>query len=106
MGIAGAQEEFDDGGRGQGLPRACGHLEKKPVLAVLDGALERGDGFLLVDAEKAKAVRIDESGAFGLVFPGRLRGIVWALGEDNVVIVNVLFDQAPRIGDRFLVAGG
>jgi hypothetical protein len=41
VGIAGAQEELDDGGGGQGLAGAGGHLEQEAVLAFGDGILNR-----------------------------------------------------------------
>ena len=39
-GIAGTEEELDDGGGGQRLAGAGGHLEQEAVLAVLDGRLQ------------------------------------------------------------------
>src|SRR5256885_865850 len=46
-GVARAQEELDDGGGGQRLAGAGGHLEQKAVFTVLDRPLQGVDGLEL-----------------------------------------------------------
>ena len=72
-GIAGAEEELDDGGGSQRLAGAGGHLEQEAVLAVLDRPLERVDGLQLIGPQKAQLVGLDVAGALGFVPPRRLR---------------------------------
>ena len=72
-GVAGAEEELDDGGGGQGLAGAGGHLEQEAVLAVLRRRLQGVDGLQLIGPQKAQLVGLDVAGALGLVLPRRLR---------------------------------
>ena len=104
-GVAGAEEELDDGGGGEGLPGARGHFEKEAVAALLDGLLDSGDGFLLVGAEEAKTIDLDEAGSLAFILPSGIRGVAWALGEDDIVIPDNFFDKTLRIGRGLLVAG-
>ena len=104
-GVAGAQEELDDRRRDEGLPCARGHLEQKPVLALLDRALEGGNGFHLIGPQEAQAVGLNEAGALGLILPCGLGGIAGALREDDVVGLNRFLDEAFGIGNGLLIAG-
>jgi hypothetical protein len=89
----GAQDE-PDGGR----------FKKEAILAVLDGPLQGVDGFQLIGAQKAQLVGLDVAGALGFILPRRFGRITRPLGEDDVVIANLLFDEALRVGRDFLVA--
>ena len=104
-GIAGAEEELDDGGGDERLAGAGGHFEEEAVVALGDGLLDRVDGLLLVEAEEAEAVQLDEAGALGFVLPCGFRGVAGALGEDDVVIADGFLDEAFRVGHGLLVAG-
>ena len=55
-GVAGAEEELDDGGGGQRFARAGGHLEEEAVLAFLHGLLQGVDGLQLIGPKKAQLV--------------------------------------------------
>ena len=102
--IARAQEQLDDRGRGERLARAGRHLEQEAVVAVGYRALDRADGLELIRAQKTQFVGLDEAGAFRGVSPRDFGRIAGPLGADDVVVVDRLVDQAPRIGrDR---AGG
>ncbi len=104
-GVAGAEEELDDGGGGEGLAGARGHFEQKAVAAFPDGLLNGIDGFLLVEAEEAEAIHLDEAGAFAFVLPSGFRGVARALGEDDIVILDNFLDEALRVRRGLLVAG-
>jgi hypothetical protein len=57
-GVAGAQEELDDGGGGERLAGAGGHFEQEAVFALALTAALHGvhDGLELVGAQEAQAV--------------------------------------------------
>ena len=103
--VAGTEKQLDDGGGGQGLAGAGGHLEQETVLAVADCGLKAVDGLELIGPEKAQLVGLDVSGALRFVPPPGLRCVVRALGANDVVLADLLFDQSLRIGRDFLVAG-
>ena len=96
-GVAGAQKQLDDGGGGEGLAGAGGHLEEEAVLAFLDRLLEGVDGLQLIGAQEAELVGLDVAGALGFVLPGGFGLVVRALGEDDVVVADLLFDEALRV---------
>ena len=104
-GVAGAEEELDDGGGGERLAGAGGHFEEEAVTAFLDGLLDGDDGFLLVRTQEAKPVDLDKARALGFVLPCGFRGVVRALGEDDIVILNGFLNKAFRVGRGLLVAG-
>ncbi len=84
-GVGGSEEEFDDGGGDERLAGAGGHFEEEAVFAILDGALERVDGVLLVGAEEAEFVGFYVVGAFGFIFPTGIGCVSGALREGDVV---------------------
>ena len=103
-GVAGAQEELDDGGGGQRLAGAGGHLEQEAVFAFVDGLLQGVDGLQLIGPQEAQLVGLDVAGALRFVLPRRLGLVVRALGQNDVVVADLLLDQALRIGRDLLVA--
>jgi hypothetical protein len=103
-GIAGAQEQLDDGGGGQGFAGAGGHLKQKSVFAFIHSALQRMDGAQLIGAQKPQLVGLDVAGALGFVLPRRLKRIVGPLGQHGVVALDQLVDQPLRVGYHLLVA--
>ena len=72
-GVAGAEEELDDGGGGQRLAGAGGHLEQEAVLAVPRRPSGGVDGLQLIGPEETQLVGLDVAGALGLVLPRRPR---------------------------------
>ena len=60
------------------------------------------DGFLLVRAQEAKPVRLDEGEALGFILPSSFGGIAGALSQDDVIVVDHFFDELLRIGGDFL----
>ena len=103
-GVAGAQEELDDGRRRQCLAGAGGHFEQEAAVAFGDGVLDRRDGALLVVAQEAQLVLLDELVALGGVVPARFAGVVGALREGDVVLADRLDDQPLRVGLEGVVA--
>ncbi len=89
-GVAGAEEQLDDGGGGQGLAGAGGHLEQEAVLAVLDRRLKAVDGLQLVGPQKAQLVGLDVAGRSASFFQPASDCVVRALGEDDVVVADLL----------------
>ena len=79
-GVAGAQEQFDDGGGGQRLAGAGRHFEQEAALVLLDGLLNRVHCPLLVFAQEAQVVLLDKGAALGLVLPARFAGVAGHLG--------------------------
>ena len=51
-GVAGAEEELDDGGGSEGLAGAGGHLEQEAVFAVLHGPLQGVNGLQLIGPQE------------------------------------------------------
>ena len=70
-GVTGTKEQLDDGGGGEGLARAGGHLEQEAVIALFHGPLEGMDRFELIGAQKAQLVGLDEAWPFVFVLPRR-----------------------------------
>ena len=89
-GVAGAEKELDDGGGGQCLAGAGGHLEQEAVFAFLDRGLQGVDGLQLIGPQEAKFVGLDVAGAFRFVPPRRFGLVVRALGENDVVVAHLL----------------
>ena len=103
--VARTQKKFDDGGGGQGLAGAGGHLEQKPIFAVAHCGLQAVNGLELIGTQKTQLVGLDVAGSLCFVLPGSLRCVVGALGADDVVRANLLVDQSLRIGLDLLVTG-
>ncbi len=103
-GIAGTQEELDDGGGSQRLAGAGGHLEQEAVFALADRPLQRMDGLELIRPQEAQLVGLDVGRALGLVLPGSFRLVVRALREDDVVVTNFFVRQPRRVRRDLLVA--
>jgi hypothetical protein len=99
------RKQLDDGGGGQGLAGAGGHLEQEAVFAIADRGLKAVDGLELIGPEKAQLVGLDVAGALRFVLPGGFGCVVRALGANDVVLADLLFDQSLRIGRDLLVAG-
>ena len=74
------------------LPVPVAISRRKRSLPSFDGLLEAWMALLLIGAEEAEPVRLDEAGALGLVLPGGFRGVARALGEDDVVLAR----RVPR----------
>ena len=70
-GIAGTEEQLDDGAGDQRLACAGSHFEEEAILAVLDCPLKGVDGFQLIGSQKAQFVGLDVAGALGFVLPCR-----------------------------------
>lgn len=104
-GVARAQEQLDDRGGGEGLAGAGGHLEQKAVLALADRPLQGVDGPQLIGPQEAQLVGGDVSRALGFVCPPGLGGVGRALGQGDVIVVDLFFDQTRRVGCDLLVAG-
>ena len=102
--VAGTEKQLDDGGGGQCLSGTGGHLEQEAVLAFADCGLKAVDGLELIRPEKAKLVGLDVDGPFRFIPPPGLRLVVRALGENDVVLADLVCDQALRIGRDLLVA--
>ena len=103
--VARAQKQFDDSGGGEGLAGAGGHLEQEAVFAVADSSLQALDRLELIRPQKAQLVGLDVAGALGFVLPGGFACVVRALGANDVVRADQLFNQSLRIGLDLLVAG-
>lgn len=103
--IAGTEKELDDGGGGQGLASAGGHLEQEAVLAFANRGLDTVDGLELIGPEKAQLVGLDVAGALRFVCPSGLRLVVRPLGANDIILAHRVFDQTLRIGRDLLVAG-
>ena len=103
-GIAGTEEELDDGGGGEGLAGAGGHLEQEAVFAVLHGPLQGVNGLQLIGPQETQFVGLDVAGALGLVAPRRFGLVVRALGQHDVVVADLVLDEALRVGRDLLVA--
>ena len=99
-GVAGAQEEFDDGGCGESLASACGHLEQEPVRAVPHGLLQRVDGVQLVRPQETEAVRVYVAGALSLVLPRGVGGVVRTLSQDDVVVPHRFVNEPLGVGSH------
>ncbi len=56
-------------------------------------------------AKEAKAVRLDEVPAFVFIVPRSFGGIVGALGENNIIIVNIFLNEALWVRDYLLIPG-
>ena len=104
-GIARAQEQLDDGGGGKRLAGAGGHLEQKTVMAIPRRPLQRMDGLELIGAQKSQCVGPNETRAFALVLPRCFRSIVRPLGENDIVVVDPLFNQTLRVRRDLPVVG-
>ena len=76
------------------LAGAGGHLEQEAVLALLDRRLQGVNGLQLIGAQEAQLVGLDVAGALGLVLPAGLGLVVRALGQDDVVVADLLVDRA------------
>ena len=103
-GVAGAQVQLDDGGGGEGLAGAGGHLEQEAVPALADRPLQRMDGLELVGPQEAQLVGLDVGRALGRVLPAGFRLRSWALREDDVVVADFFVRQPRRVGRDLLVA--
>ena len=101
--VAGTQKQLDHGGGGEGLAGAGGHLEQETVFAIADCGLKAVDGLELIGPEKTQLVGLDVAGAFRFVLPGGFGCVVRALGANDVVRADLLFDQSLRIGRELLV---
>ena len=104
-GIAGAQEQFDDGSGGDSLTCTGGHFEEEAIPSVLDGSLQGLEGLELVVAKETQIVGLNEPGPLGFVFPGRLGGVIGPLGQCEIVGADWLPDQARRVGRDLMVSG-
>ena len=104
LGVAGAQEELDDGRGGERLAGAGGHLEQETTVPFGDGILNRRHGALLVVAQEAQFVLLDEFVAFGEGVPAGFGGVAGALREGDVVAADRLDDQPLRVGLEGVVA--
>ena len=103
-GIAGTQEEFDDGGSGQGLAGAGGHFEEKTVMVLLYRPLQSVNSLQLIGAQEAQLVGLDVAGPFRLIAPRRFGLVVRALGQDDVVVSDSFLDEPLRVGQNLLVS--
>ena len=104
-GISGAEEELDNGGSDEGLASARGHFKEEAVVTFGNGLLQGVDGLLLIETEETETVDCNEAGALRQIFPGGLRSVAGALGEDDIVIPDNLLDEALGIRRGLLVAG-
>lgn len=73
-------------------------------MTLLHRLLDGENSSLLVRTQEAEAVDLDEARALGFMLPGGFRGIAGALREDDVIIGDDFIDEAPRVGNAFLVA--
>ena len=73
-------------------------------MAFGDGILDRRDGALLVVAQEAQLVLLDELVALGGVVPARFAGVVGPLCEGDVVLADRFDDQPLRVGQEGVVA--
>ena len=62
------------------------------------------DGFQLIEAKKAQLVGLDVARALPFVFPSGLGLVARALGENDVIVADLLRGQALRIRRDLLVA--
>ena len=60
------------------------------------------DGFLLIRAEKAESVGLDEGRSLGFALPSRLGGVARALGQNDVIVIHRFRDQLLGVGGDFL----
>jgi hypothetical protein len=84
------------------LPVPVAISNRKRSLPSRTAAWRLMDGFKLVGAQEAQFVGLDVCGAFGLVLPAGFGLVVRALGQDDVVVGDVLGDQALGIRVTFL----
>ena len=103
-GIAGTEEEFDDGGGSESFTGAGGHLEEKAVFAVLHSPLQGVNGLQLIGPQETQFVGLDVAGTLRLVAPRSFGLVVRALSEDDVVVADLVLDEAMRVGRDLLVA--
>jgi hypothetical protein len=96
--IAGTQEDLDDGGSCQRFAGAGGHLKKEAVFAFLDRPLQSVDSLKLIGTQKAKFVGLDVAGTLFFASPRGFRLIGRALGENDVVVADLLLDETLRVG--------
>ena len=102
--ITRTEEELDDGGGGECLAGAGGHLEQEAVFAVLHGPLQGVNGLQLIGPQETQFVGLDVAGTLGLVAPRRFGLVVRALGQHDVVVADLVLDEALRVWHDLLVA--
>ena len=103
-GVAGAQKQLDDGGGGERLAGAGGHLEQKSILAVLHGPLQGVNGLQLIGPQEAQLIGLDVAGALRFVLPARFGRVAGPLGQNDVVVADRFLDETLRVGDHLLIA--
>ena len=62
------------------------------------------DGLQLIGPQEAELVGLDVAGRSASFFHAGFGLVVRALGEDDVVVADLLLDQALRVGRDLLVA--
>jgi hypothetical protein len=103
-GIAGTEEELDDGGGSESFAGAGGHLEEEAVFAFLHCPLHSVNSLQLIRPEETQFVGLDIARTLGLVLPRRCGLVVRALGQHDVVVADLILDEALWVGLGLMVA--